>query len=107
MINSLTINFIEFIYLYVLNYTKYSNNKYKNYYFKCTFILILIDIPFIIFKNDIIYEKNNILELITEVIRKHQFLILLGDYELQRIFFKFFISASFLISMKKGKIIIL
>ena len=55
----------------------------------------------------IIYEKNNRIELITKIIGGHQFMILLGDYELQRIFFKFFISACFLISMKKGKIIIL
>ena len=59
------------------------------------FHIILIDIPFIILKNDIIYGKNNIIELITEVIRKNQFLILLGDYVLQRIFFKFFISRCF------------
>ena len=30
----------------------------------------------------IIYEENNRIELITEVIGTHQFMILFGDYEL-------------------------
>ena len=35
----------------------------------------------------IIYEKNNRIELITGVIGGHQFMILLGDDEVSRIFF--------------------